>query len=182
MYVKINNQGVEKYPYSIGELRKDNSQVSFPKTPSLELLKSYNVFPVIDTGMPPHTISNEIAYKNGCVFVDGNWKVNWIVRQRTQEEVLAYLSELKQEIVSQVQQRLDNFAKTKGYDSILSACTYANSSTSEFAEEGKYCVSIRDNIWLKLYEILAEVEAGTRPIPQTYADIEPELPVLSWPV
>lgn len=33
----------------------------------------------------------------------------------------------------------------------------------------------------KLYEMLAEVEAGTRPLPDGYADVESELPVLAWP-
>jgi hypothetical protein len=30
--------------------------------------------------------------------------------------------------------------------------------------------------------MLAEVLAGTRPMPSGYADIEGELPALSWPV
>ena len=35
--------------------------------------------------------------------------------------------QLMQEIVSSTQQRLDDFAKTRNYDGILSACTYATS-------------------------------------------------------
>ena len=35
--------------------------------------------------------------------------------------------------------------------------------------------------WSHGGEMLAEVEAGTRPVPGGYADIEPELPVLTWP-
>ena len=34
----------------------------------------------------------------------------------------------------------------------------------------------------KLYEMMAEVEAGTRPMPEGYVDIEPELPLLEWPI
>ncbi len=51
----------------------------------------------------------------------------------------------------------------------------------KFRVEGQYGVEARDATWAKLYQILAEVEAGTRPIPSDYADIEPELPVLAWP-
>lgn len=36
--------------------------------------------------------------------------------------------------------------------------------------------------WAKLYEILAEVETGTRPMPVGFKDIEPELPILQWPL
>lgn len=49
------------------------------------------------------------------------------------------------------------------------------------AVEHKYGVEARDATWAKLYEVMADVEAGTRPMPAGYADIEPELPVLEWP-
>lgn len=84
-------------------------------------------------------------------------------------------------IVAATQQRLDDFAKTRGYDSILSACTYATSTVPKFATEGQYCVIQRDATWATLYAMLAEVEAGTRPMPSGYADIEAELPALTWP-
>lgn len=90
--------------------------------------------------------------------------------------------ELQSEIVAATQQRLDDFARTRGYDGILSLCTYATSTVPKFAAEGQYGVEARDATWAKLYEILAEVEAGTRPMPSGYADIEPLLPPLEWPV
>ena len=89
--------------------------------------------------------------------------------------------EIQSEIVAATQARLDDFARTRNYDGILSACTYATSTVPKFQSEGQYCVDARDSTWAKLYEMLAEVEAGTRPVPTGYADIEPELPVLAWP-
>jgi len=89
--------------------------------------------------------------------------------------------DIQAEIVTLVQANLDDFAKTRNYDGILSACTYATSSIPKFASEGQYCVNARDNTWTTLYTIMAEVEAGTRPIPTSFTDIEPELPVLTWP-
>lgn len=78
-------------------------------------------------------------------------------------------------------QPLDAFAQTRGYDDILSACTYADSLVSKFSDEGSYCKIVRDETWSKLYDILAEVESGTRPLPESYEEIEPELPELKWP-
>ena len=80
------------------------------------------------------------------------------------------------------QARLDDFAKTRNYDSILSACTYATSTIPKFFAEGQYCVAQRDATWSTMYQIMAEVEAGTRPMPASYADIELDLPALVWPV
>lgn len=92
----------------------------------------------------------------------------------TPEQIMA-------ECVNLTQKRLDDFARTRNYDNILSACTYATSTVPKFAAEGQYCVAARDNTWATLYQVLAEVEAGTRQIPSGYADIEPLLPVLEWP-
>ena len=95
----------------------------------------------------------------------------------------ARLLELKtNEAVGKAQQRLDDFARTRGYDGIMSACTYAASTNAKFAAEGQYCVEARDATWATLYQIMDDVLAGTRAMPSSYADIEPELPVLEWPV
>ena len=91
------------------------------------------------------------------------------------------IEEIQNEIVNKVQERLDSFARSKGYDGILSACTYATSSAVKFKVEGQYCVDSRDRTWGALYQILAEVQNGTRPIPSCYEDIEKDLPVLAWP-
>lgn len=90
-------------------------------------------------------------------------------------------SVIKREVVQATQQRLDNFARTRNYDGILSLCTYATSTVPKFQAEGQYGVTARDATWATLYQILAEVEAGTRPVPSGYADIEPDLPALAWP-
>jgi len=85
------------------------------------------------------------------------------------------------EIVAATQLRLDTFAQTRNYDGILSACTYATSSVPKFAAEGQYCVDARDATWATLYTIMGEVLAQTRPMPESFADIVADLPVLVWP-
>lgn len=88
------------------------------------------------------------------------------------------------EIIAQytmaVQKHLDTFAQTRNYDNILSAATYATSTVPKFKVEGQYAVEARDETLAKCYEVLAEVEAGTRPMP-TLDDLLIELPILEWP-
>jgi hypothetical protein len=100
---------------------------------------------------------------------------DWLASQQKTPE------QIQSEIVIVTQQRLDDFAKTRNYDGVLSLCTYASSPNAKFQAEGQYGVEARDATWSKLLEILAEVEANTRPMPTGYADIEPELPPLVWP-
>ena len=74
-----------------------------------------------------------------------------------------------------VQKHLDDFARTRGYDGILSAATYATSTVPKFKAEGQYAVDARDATWAKCYEVLAAVEAGSRPMP-TLEELLAELP------
>lgn len=89
---------------------------------------------------------------------------------------------LVKKLSSYVQRRLDNFAASRNYDGILSACTYATSTVPKFAAEAQYCINARDATWAAMYAGLAEVQAGTRAMPTSYADIEGSLPPLIWPV
>jgi hypothetical protein len=181
MHLYAPNGTTEIYPYSIGQLRKDNPQTSFPKNPTDELLASFNVFPVRPTEQPAYDPMTQRVEEGTPALQAGEWVQVWTVTALTAEEVAAQQAALQDAIVAQTQQRLDDFARTRNYDGILSACTYATSTVSKFAAEGQYCVEARDATWSTLYQILAEVQAGTRPAPGGFADIEGDLPQLVWP-
>ena len=89
--------------------------------------------------------------------------------------------QLLAQIVQATQTRLDAFAQGRNYDGILSACSYATSTVPKFQAEGQYCVQARDATWAALYAILAQVQAGERLPPQSYADLQAQLPILAWP-
>jgi hypothetical protein len=79
-----------------------------------------------------------------------------------------------------VQKRLDAFANTRQYDSIVSACSYATSTNSAFASEGQRAVVLRDQSWASLYTYLEKVTAGMVALPRTEADILQDQPELTW--
>lgn len=79
-----------------------------------------------------------------------------------------------------IQQRLDDFVRQRGYDSILSACTYATSVVPRFKAEAQYCVEARDATWAACYAIMGEVQAGQRAMP-TLDEVMIQLPELMWP-
>ena len=79
-----------------------------------------------------------------------------------------------------IQAHLDNFAKTRNYDGILSAASYANSAVPKFRAEGRYAAEMRDAVWAKGYELMDAVLAGARPMPGL-EEVIAELPVLAWP-
>lgn len=106
----------------------------------------------------------------------------------TQQEVIEHLAppqptqdELRARFSLAIQARLDAWARTRNYDGVLSATTYATSTVPKFQAEGQRAVELRDQTWAAAYAILAEVLAGTRPMPASLVDIEADLPVLEWP-
>jgi len=91
-----------------------------------------------------------------------------------------FLASTKSRLTSVIQSMLDETAKERNYDSILSLCTYATSPTAKFAAEGQAGVAWRDEVWAKGYSILADVEGGNRAIP-TADELPAELPDFVWP-
>lgn len=78
-----------------------------------------------------------------------------------------------------VQLHLDNFAKGRGYDGIMSATTYVSSNVVRFANDASAAMLARDNTWQTCYQILADVSSGARPAP-TVDELIDELPELVW--
>lgn len=183
MHAKIENNQVVEYP--VHNLRQRFPNTSFPS----DLTKPENLPEGYVWVKPVHTPTfNQITHKieqGTPVLVEGEWVQTWNVVDLDSTTIeanqAAATERLMNEIVEAVQQRLDDFARTKNYDGILSACTYATSSVVNFQIEGQYAVEARDATWATLYQILAEVQAGQRPVPTSYADIEPSLPTLEWP-
>jgi hypothetical protein len=76
--------------------------------------------------------------------------------------------------------RLDAFAVARGYGSIVSICTYDTSSVPRYAADALRARTLRDQWWVALNQIVADVQGGTRPEPATFDDIAGELPALTW--
>lgn len=84
-------------------------------------------------------------------------------------------------LTASVQHYLDGKPQERFYDGILSLCTYANSLNATFRAEGQAGVEWRDAVWATCWEVMAEVDAGTRPVP-TEAELLSLLPELVWPI
>lgn len=78
MYLKLNNGIIEKFPYTIGELRSDNSHISFPREIPESTLAEYGVFPVEVTQYPEVGFDKNVA-EGQPELVNGVWKQVWVV-------------------------------------------------------------------------------------------------------
>jgi len=88
MYIKIKDNQIEKYPYSINQLKQDNKDTSFPAEMSNERLAEWNVYPVSVVPYPQATYKQNV--KEGTPeLIDGVWKQVWNVTDKSIDEVNA---------------------------------------------------------------------------------------------
>lgn len=78
-----------------------------------------------------------------------------------------------------IQSYMDQAAKERGYENILSACTYA-ADENPYQEEGKAYVQWRGKCWQAAYVIMNDYLNGNRDKP-TEAELISELPELVLP-
>lgn len=172
----------QRYPVSESEIRSLFPNTSFP-VPFVAPEDYVWVFPAPQPAF--NSISQSVREIAPELTSKGTWQQRWEVIDLDADTIAANQQaaalRLKDEVITNTQKRLDDFARTRLYDGILSLCTYATSTNPKFSAEGQYGVNARDATWATLYQILDEVQAGTRPIPSGYAEIEPLLPALEWP-
>lgn len=80
MYVRVTNGQPEIY--TIGQLRRDNPQVSFPRDIPNALLASYDVYPVTQAAVPDHDALTQTVAASTPALVDGVWTQDWTVTSR----------------------------------------------------------------------------------------------------
>jgi len=86
MHVLVSNGAVENYPYTIGNLRRDNPNTSFPKKPSDELLEDFGMFRVTKVDRPEYDHTKNIA-EGTPVLTSGVWTQVWDVTDASAEEI-----------------------------------------------------------------------------------------------
>ena len=72
LLVKATGSTVQKYPYSVGLLRKDNPNTSFPKQVSAADMASFNVYPVTEV-TPTVSDTQKLVKVWTPTLVGGDW-------------------------------------------------------------------------------------------------------------
>ena len=72
-YILITDGAINKFPYSLGELRRDNPQVSFPASPDVETLTGFGVF-LVQATAPPANTATQKPVEGTPVLFNGTWQ------------------------------------------------------------------------------------------------------------
>ncbi len=90
MYVKITSGNVSQFPYTIGQLRRDNPLTSFPQVIPMDILASYDVYPVVVNSEPSFNPLSQTLTRNTAPTYDGTkWVISYSVSSKTTEEAAA---------------------------------------------------------------------------------------------
>ena len=124
MYTKLNNGVVETYPYSIGQLRKDHSNVSFPKNLSSTTLDAFNVVEV-QAVTPPTVTHLQVWHETTPVLENGVWKQSYTVSDVSAEDLASRTEGKKEELRNQRNQLLKDSDWTQVADSPVDSQAWA---------------------------------------------------------
>lgn len=158
----IEKKSIEDVPYVISD--KGTFYTQFLTE---EELKEYGYLKVIYEDYPKDidefkkvVVSKEIK--------DDAYVVSYKIVDKTLEELTALFKE-------KIQELLDTKAREKGYDDILSACSYAGYE-NEFKAEGEAFGIWRAKVWKYGYALLEAISKGEKALPKSFEELMKELP------
>lgn len=87
MLVLTHKGSVKSYPYSFSRLKLDNPQVSFPATPSSQLLEEFSIYPVTRKDPPEFNPATHSLREVNPKLVEGEWVQNWLLEELSEEKL-----------------------------------------------------------------------------------------------
>lgn len=101
---------------------------------------------------------------------DDTYVISYEIVNKNLDELTALFKEKTQEL-------LDAKAREKGYDDILSACSYAGYD-NDFRAEGESFGIWRARVWKYGYGLLSAIAEGKHKLPASFDEILAEMPTL----
>ena len=124
--VKITNGTVDTYPYSVGQLRRDNPKTSFPKRIPDEMLAEWGVYPVAFGDAPEIDNRTQIAEQETQPVLMGSvWSLGWVVLDKSAEDVQQYDANVAEAARNKRNQLLSGSDWTQVADAPVNATAWA---------------------------------------------------------
>lgn len=79
-----------------------------------------------------------------------------------------------------VDNKLEEFVKSRSYKSVVSCVSYIGDPNPQFDADALKMKALRSQVWTTMNAYSATILNNTIPIPKTVADIDTNIPPLSW--
>lgn len=133
MYIRVSGSNTT-YPYSLDNLKRDNSNISFPKHLTNEILQNYYTYEVVEVSIDDDYTKNIVEgtpTQSGSVYVQ-----NWLITSASSEEIAQRREEEWDDVRTKRNKLLTECDWTQTNDSPISG--------SDLTEWQTYRQSLRD--------------------------------------
>jgi len=89
LFVKLTNGQPDQFPYSVGHIRRDNPQTSFPKQIPNSILQSYDVYEVIELDKPDYDPLVQTLVRGTPVYNNDKWEVSYTTASKSDADAKA---------------------------------------------------------------------------------------------
>ena len=97
MYVKLLDGSVDTFPYSVKQLKQDNSNTSFPDKLGEEQLADWGLYRVAYADKPTCAHDEKAVANAEPSLVSGVWTLGWSVASKTADEIASEASSVRYE-------------------------------------------------------------------------------------
>lgn len=163
MYVKLTNGQPEIY--TIGQLRRDNPNTSFPKNIPDERLAEYDVYPVTVLDRPTTETWQRATRNDLPTLVDGVWTLGWTVT-----DIPATVEMVKAEAYRRI---IEICPEWKQRNLTAQAAQLAKKGEANWTPEEAAAWAAGEAIWNQIAAIRAESDLleAMDPIPANFYDL-----------
>jgi hypothetical protein len=177
MWINTTTHAVYRFHH---EIRAAFPNTSFPAFLSDALLAEFNVLPVGQIAPPAVDQLQFKAVELLPVCVDGDWRQRWDVRPLTTQEHTGQFAATLAAFDSALTAHLDATAQARRYDNRIT-CALRAGYAGPFRAEGAAFAAWMDTCNAQAYALLAAVQAGTQPMPESPEAFIATLPAMVWP-
>lgn len=99
---------------------------------------------------------------------------------RGKEATQTILDRVNAHYEARLQESLNKLAQERGYDNIVSLCSYIGSRVALRQAEAQYAIDLRDAVWNSYYEYMLKVNQKKLPYPTSIAEVEENITKINW--
>lgn len=146
--------------------------------------EQFRVYPLTPVIAPSYDVMTQEVRTLDPAVVDGEWTQQWEVVDLPPEQIAANQAAAAAAMIAACDKaltdHLDATAKTRRYDNRIT-CAVRAGYPGPFQAEGQAFALWMDECNALAYQFLAEIHAGTRPMPSDPLELIAELPEIVWP-
>lgn len=171
MYLKLTNGQPETY--SIGQLRRDNKNVSFPKSISDDTLARFGVYPYTQQDRPTYDNRTQKIEVGDFIETETGWERSWTIVDKTSEEIAEYDTRMISSVKIEAQRRiLSIIPEWKQRNLTARAAELAIKGSVNWTAEEQAEYEAGQAVWDSIKAVRTKSDAleSMSPIPEDYTD------------